>query len=135
MLRSGWSISSWRALLPTTISPPGATETTLGTSLSPSSPAMTSGLVRFIHATRLLVVPRSIPTTVSLSNSIWNIGLIDQIRYIFSAVQKASHGGERFAIGASVPLAECVLQRAIDFRAHGLKLLSRRFQLRKVGLL
>ncbi len=42
----------------------GPTETTLGTSLSPSSPTITSGAVRFIHATRLLVVPRSMPTTV-----------------------------------------------------------------------
>ena len=50
------------------------------------------------------MVPRSIPTTLSLlSNSIWNIGLGYQIRYVLPAVQEASYSGERFAITSSHP--------------------------------
>src|SRR5580698_9314962 len=55
-------MSSSRAGLPTTTSPPGAIDTTLGTNLSPSSPGIILGPVRSMNATKLLVVPRSIPT-------------------------------------------------------------------------
>src|SRR5260370_39985208 len=59
-------MSSSRAALPTTISPDGLMETTLGTSLSPSAPGMILGPVRSRKAARLLVVPRSMPMTFSV---------------------------------------------------------------------
>src|ERR1700689_3591435 len=123
MVRSGWSISSCRARSPTMISPLGETETMLGTS------GRTAGFAKSIHATRLLVVPRSIPTTLSLSNSIWNIGLVNQIRDVLTAVQEASHGGEGFALRRRVPLGEFQLQLGVDPAPHPFKLLTRRFQL------
>src|SRR5258708_5457859 len=100
-------------------------ETTLGTSLSASLPGITSGRVRFMCATRLLVVPRSMPTTLSLlSNSIWNMGsgvvrLSDQVGDVFTAVEEAADGEEGFAIVPGVPLGEFVFHFAIDFVAHG----------------
>src|SRR5580692_42272 len=123
MVRSGWSISSWRAFSPTTISPPGVRETMLGTI------GRTSGLARFIQATRLLVVPRSMPTTLSLSNSIWNIGFCDQVRYIFPAIQQASHGGERFPIVRCIPIGERLLQLGVEFHPHTFEALPGGFQL------
>src|SRR5712671_6050801 len=136
MVRSGWSISSCRARLPTMISPFGESDTTLGTSLSPSSPLKTSGRVRFMHATRLLVVPRSIPTTLPiLSNSIWNIGLGYKIRYVLPAVQEPSNGRERVAIAGCVPLAKGLLQFGINFAPHAFELSTRGFKLRNIGFL
>src|ERR1700735_4342874 len=89
----------------------------------------TSGLASSIHATRLLVVPRSIPTALSLSNSIWNMGLGYKIRYILSAVQEASNSRERFAIVSAIPLAERSLQFGVDFAPHDFEPQPRRFQL------
>src|SRR5579863_5867545 len=69
MTRSGVSISTRRALLPTvTVGrlPPsgiGSSATTDGTRLDPSTPGMTTGLSPSMYATREFVVPRSIPTT------------------------------------------------------------------------
>src|SRR5579863_9902007 len=103
MVRSGWSISSWRAFSPTIISLLGETDTMLGTS------GRTSGLVKFIHATKLLVVPRSIPTTLSLSNSIWNMSLGYQIRHVLAVVQEPAHGDEGFALACRVPLGKLLL--------------------------
>src|SRR5579863_1608731 len=103
-------------------SPSAVNETTLGTSLSPSAPTITSGFARFIQATRLLVVPRSMPTTALLSNSIWNIRLHYEIRYVFPPVQQSAYRRERFAIAIRVPLPELLLQFGINFAAHSLKL-------------
>src|SRR5580704_6948376 len=129
MVRSGWSINSWRAFSPTMISPLGVRETMLGTM------GRTSGRARFIHATRLLVVPRSIPTTLSLSNSIWNIGFCDQVRYVFPSIQQASHGSERFTMVGCIPISERLLQFGVEFHPHAFEALTRTFQLIHIGLL
>src|SRR5450432_2608834 len=101
----------------------GRRDTTLGTSLSPSSPSITSGFVRFIHATRLLVVPRSMPTTLSwFSNSIWNMGgFIDQIRHVLAPVEQCPHFAQRKAVVRSVPRGKLHSQFAIDFIPHVFK--------------
>src|SRR6202035_5807803 len=98
-------MSSSRAGLPTTISPDGLIDTTLGTSLSPSAPGIIFGPVRSMKATRLLVVPRSMPTTrsvvpksISMSGcGLWDVGggrqgFVDfahKIQDIFPTVQHA----------------------------------------------
>src|SRR5436305_1900954 len=104
----------------------------LGTSLSPSSPRMTSGFVRFIHATRLFVVPRSMPTTLSwLSNSIWNMrSFIDQIRDVLAAVQQSADLNQVFAVMSFVPCGEVPLKVGIEPVAHGLELQFRGSDLR-----
>src|ERR1017187_4993986 len=127
MVRSGWSISSWRAFSPTIISPLGESDTMLGTS------GRTAGLVRSIQATRLLVVPRSIPTTLSLSNSIWNMGLVYEIRYVLSAVQQPPNGGEGFAVNGRIPTRKRLLQFGIELDPHAFKSLARRLQLLNIG--
>src|SRR5258706_1448336 len=68
MVRSGWVSSISRASAPAITSPEGVTDTTLGT-----IPERILGPVNSITATRLLVVPRSIPTIFDsvFPKSIW----------------------------------------------------------------
>src|ERR1700712_3097326 len=105
----------------------------LGTSLSPSSPRITSGFPRFIQATRLFVVPRSMPTTLSwLSNSIWNIGgFIDQVGNVFAAIQQAAYLSEVIAVLRGIPPGKLRLQFGVSFSAHSFKPHTRGFQLRQ----
>src|SRR5579863_3151310 len=109
-------------------SPSAVNETTLGTSLSPSAPTITSGFARFIQATRLLVVPRSMPTTALLSNSIWNIRLHYEIRYVFPPVQQSAYRRECFTVATRIPRLELLLQFGINLAAHTLKLRPERFK-------
>src|SRR5258708_40313712 len=92
-----------RAAFPTTISPDGLMETTLGTSLSPSAPGIILGPVRSRKAARLLVVPRSIPMTFSVVPKSMSMGggwllviggqlfvdFVQQVLNVLAAVQSA----------------------------------------------
>src|SRR5579863_5160150 len=141
MVCSGDVSNNSRAGLPTTISPDLLTETTLGTSLSPSSPGMILGPVRSMNAIRLLVVPRSMPTTRSLvPKSIWNIGsggwdqrflhFVQQILNILAAVQKRADGSERLTLGCRVVGLIQSLQVVIDLAHDAGETLFSLFKLR-----
>src|SRR5215472_10167576 len=130
MLRSGCVMSSSRARFPTTISPDSLTETTLGTSLSPSAPGMILGPVRSMKATRLLVVPRSMPTTRSLvPKSIWNIETLgrwekcrlhlhQKILDVFSAVQQGTDGHQGFPLQLRIVGGKKPAEVVIDLVHH-----------------
>src|SRR5579864_4747989 len=87
-----------RASEPAITSPDSVTDTTLGT-----MPERMRGPVRSITATRLLVVPRSMPTMRGLAwpKSICRVDieflfdLTDQVRYILAAIQSAANLVER----------------------------------------
>ena len=99
-MRSGCVISSLaRRHCRRSISPSGVTETTLGTSLSPSTPGMTRARSDPCTATRLLVVPRSMPTMWPVGVDVRNqsgrwtfssssVYFAHQIRDVFPPVQQ-----------------------------------------------
>src|SRR5689334_25407983 len=84
MVRSGCVRSMSRASAPAITSPEGVTDTTLGT-----IPERIRGPVRSITATRLLVVPRSMPT---MRGSAWpkSICRVD-IQFLFDVAQQVRH--------------------------------------------
>src|SRR5450432_2465695 len=106
---------SWRAGLPTVISPAGETETMLGTSLAPSSPGMTRGAPESMMATRLLVVPRSMPTMWSEEPksicSTMGLHLFYKIADVLAAVQEGADFRMRVR-------GEGLLELTVDIRAH-----------------
>ena len=110
----------------------GVSDTTLGTSLSPSSPGITSGLVRFIQATRLLVVPRSIPTTVVVVVKLNLEHLSVSIRFVmylrrFSSPRSSASASRLCAASHS---ANCALHLAVDLARAFHRTVSRGCKLR-----
>src|SRR5437016_3998089 len=106
-------------------------ETTLGTSLFPSAPGMISGPVRSMNATRLFVVPRSIPTIRGcLPKSICNVDILlrrgserpfhfcYEILDVLPAVQRRANLRENLTIVRRVVFLEQRLQLAVGFRKH-----------------
>src|ERR1700676_1214314 len=122
-----------RASAPAITSPDGATETTLGT-----IPERMRGPVRSITATRLLVVPRSIPTIRGLAwpKSICRVDiqflfdLTHQVRHIFAAIQRRANPVQHGWVGLLVMTCEKIGQAHISVAQHAHEPLLRRHQLR-----
>src|SRR5712691_7732889 len=122
-----------RASEPAITSPLGAADTTLGI-----IPDRIRGPVSSITATRLLVVPRSIPTIFELDSpkSIWSVDiqfLFDfpyQVRDVAAAVQDRANLIEHRRLARRVILLEQTRERTIDFRSHCRETLLRFHQLR-----
>ena len=82
---------------------------------------------RFIHATRLLVVPRSMPTTLSCCQT--RSGTLVcryQIRDVFPAVQQAAHGCECFAACVASHCRELLLHFGVELSPHAFEALLAR---------
>src|SRR5579862_546271 len=124
MVRSGWVSRRRRAGSPTTMPPSGSRLTTEGQRVEPKGPVMHTGF--FVcgskYATRLLVVPRSIPTmrpifSLSLGQLLRDI--CDKVAQVGAAVQKLIHAGHEFL----ARLARCVgINRDVPFARDRLQL-------------
>src|SRR5579864_4362255 len=98
MVRSGCVSSISRASAPAITSPEGVTDTTLGT-----IPESILGPVNSITATRLLVVPRSIPTIFDsvFPKSIWKgdiqflTGGAHVVRDISADIEQVTRGSDQ----------------------------------------
>src|SRR5579862_1633366 len=136
MVRSGCVSSISRASAPAITSPDGVTDTTLGT-----IPDRIRGPVSSITATRLLVVPRSIPTIFDsvFPKSISNVdiqflfNIPDQVRNVSPAVQRTSHRLQQRSVLGRVVLGEQRRQSVIDVLPQPGKPLPRLDQLRARG--
>src|SRR5712664_75438 len=132
MVRSGWVRNRGRAGSPTMILPSGSTLTMDGQRVEPYGPGIHFGwpVVASIYATRLFVVPRSIPTVrpmwktagakaPALHKLLLNVG--DQIPDVGAAIQQFVEPGHDFLASggitgqSSVPLTCRGLQLRVDF--------------------
>src|SRR5271170_3754838 len=140
MARSGCVSSMSRASAPAITSPLGVTATTLGT-----IPDRMRGPVSSITATRLLVVPRSMPIIGDLRPSPKSICRLDirfqflvyfahQIRHIFPPVQRPADFIEQQTRRRSIVFFKQPGKRGIDFVAHSLKPLLSLYELRPRGI-
>src|SRR6266478_372173 len=141
MVRSGWVRNRRRAGSPTMMLPSGSTLTMDGQRVEPYGPGIHFGwpVVASIYATRLFVVPRSIPTVrpmwktagakaPALHKLLLNVG--DQIPDVGAAIQQFVEPGHdffsrrRIRSKRSVPVACCGLQLPVDFDELLLKIVS-----------
>src|SRR5437016_6080868 len=85
---------------PTKIVPSSPIDTTDGTSASPLSSRMTTGLPSSTYATRLFVVPRSIPTTLPMGGHRGHLALNGrkQVVDVVPFEQALAKGVERRAL-------------------------------------
>src|SRR6266850_753198 len=134
MVRSGCVSNRRRAGSPTMMLPSGSTLTMDGQSVEPYGPGIHFGwpVVASIYATRLFVVPRSIPTILpmfdtgakrqagrpELQQLLLNVG--DQIPDVGAAIQQFVEPGHDFLAScgitgqSSVPFVCCSLQLPVD---------------------
>src|SRR6185369_2391646 len=131
-VRSGCVISISRASAPAITSPDSVTDTTLGT-----IPERIRGPVRSITATRLLVVPRSMPTMRGLAwpKSICRVDIqflfdvAQQVRHVLSAIQHRANLVEHGLVRLFVITCEETGQACIRFAEHAREPLLRRYKL------
>src|SRR6266853_4519843 len=145
MVRSGCVRSLLMAASPTTMVPSASRLTTEGQSVLPYGPGIHFGwpVCGSRYATRLLVVPRSIPTilpmietrraeALPLQKLLLNVG--DQIPYVRTAIQQIIQlGHDLFSRGgvawqSIVPLAGRRLQLRVNFTEFLLKIILGRFE-------
>src|SRR6187455_1017170 len=81
---------------PTNTVPPASNETIDGTSPSPDASRITTGVPSFTYATRLLVVPRSMPTTLPMGRCL-AVDRPDQVRDVVALEHALPQGLENAA--------------------------------------
>src|SRR5258708_35993733 len=124
MVRSGWVSRRRRAGSPTMMLPSGSRLTTEGQSVEPDGPAIQFGspVCGSMYATRLLVVPRSIPTVRAICNlqqlfrdvghQISNIGA--SIQQLIQPDHDSLPVGAPFSgVECRFPLAGCLLDCSV----------------------
>src|SRR5271167_135602 len=128
MVRSGCVSRRLRAASPTTMLPSESRLTTDGHNVLPYGPGIHFGWPVWlsVYATRLFVVPRSMPTmrpipTLYLSQFLSHVD--DQIANVRAAIQQfvqAAHdflarGVVRVSVNSEIPIASSYLKLGIDF--------------------
>src|SRR5215470_5545285 len=103
MVRSGCVSKRRRAGSPTMMLPSGSRLTTEGQSVPPYGPVMQAGF--FVcgskYATRLLVVPKSIPTMRAICLSLGQFfrDVCNEIAQVRAAIQQLVHAGHELFLG------------------------------------